>query len=121
MAWICLEDPEEEVVQIEHLSRIRDIRDALAAAGFESLDKQAGALGLPRSTTWNIVHGNHKKSGLSARLVTRILKSPRLPASVRAKVIEYIDAKLGDGFGQNRIQQRRFRDRLELADLKLGS
>jgi hypothetical protein len=121
MAWICLEDPEEEAMQSEHVSRIRNIRDALVAAGFESLDKQAGALGLPRSTTWNIVHGNHKKSGLSASLVTRILKSPRLPASVRAKVIEYIDAKLGDGCGQNRIQQRRFRDRLELADLKLGS
>jgi hypothetical protein len=108
-------------MQSERLIKIRNICDALAAAGFESLDKQAEALGLPRSTTWTIVHGNHKKSGLSAGLVTRILKSPRLPASVRAKVIEYIDAKLGDGAGHNRIQQRRFRARLEEVHTKLGS
>jgi hypothetical protein len=30
----------------------------------------------------------------------RMLRSPQLPASVRAKIIEYIEAKLGDGFGQ---------------------
>jgi hypothetical protein len=108
-------------MQSEHLIKIRNICDALAAAGFESLDKQAEALGLPRSTTWTIVHGNHKKSGLSAGLVTRILKSPRLPASVRAKVIEYIDAKLGNGVGQNIKQRCRFRARLELVHSELGS
>jgi hypothetical protein len=100
-------------MQPEHLGRIRSICDALVAAGFETLDKQADVLSLPRSTTWNIVHGNHKKSGLSADLLGRMLKSPRLPASVRAKIIEYIEVKLGGGFGYNKVQQRRFRARLE--------
>ena len=86
-------------MQPEHLGRIRSIRDALVAAGFETLDKQADVLCLPRSTTWNIVRGNHKKSRLSANLLGRMLKSHRLPASVRSEIIEYIEAKVGGGFG----------------------
>src|SRR6516225_6701619 len=58
-------------MQPEHRDRIRSICDALVAAGFETLDKQADVLCLPRSTIWNIVHGNHKKSGLSANLLGR--------------------------------------------------
>jgi hypothetical protein len=86
-------------MQSEHLSRIGKICDALRAAGFDSLDEQAEALGLPRSTTWNILCGNHKKSGLSAASVMRMLKSPRLPESVRARIIEYIEAKIADDHG----------------------
>jgi len=101
----------------EHLGRIRSICDALAAAGFDTLDKQAHVLSLPRSTTWTIVHANHKKSGLSAGLLGRMLKSHRLPASVRAKIIEYIEAKVDGSFGHNKIQQRRFRNRLKMVHL----
>jgi len=97
----------------EHLVRIRGICDALVAAGFETLDEQADVLCLPRSTTWNIVLGNHKKSGLSANLLGRMLKSHRLPASVRSEIIEYIEAKVGGSFGHNKIQLRRFRARLK--------
>jgi len=104
----------------EHLSKISNICDALIASGFDTLDKQAEVLGLPRSTMWSILHGNHKKSGLSATLVTRMLKSPRLPASVRARIVEYIEAKVGEGHGQNRKQQRRFRARLEEAHLTIS-
>jgi hypothetical protein len=39
------------------------------AAGFVTLDKQAKALGVPRSTAWTIVAALHKKSGLSPKLV----------------------------------------------------
>jgi hypothetical protein len=101
-------------MQPEHLGGIKTICDALVAAGFETLAKQADVLNLPRSTTWNIVSGNHKKSGLSAALLARMLKSSRLPASVRAKIIEYIEAKAGGGFGDSNIRQRRFRARLEI-------
>jgi hypothetical protein len=62
-------------MQPEHLPGIREICDALVTAGFKTLCKQAKVLGLPRSTTWTILRGNHKKSGLSATLVTQILKS----------------------------------------------
>ena len=107
-------------MQPEHRDRIRSICDALVAAGFETLDKQADVLCLPRSTIWNIVHGNHKKSGLSANLLGRMLESPRLPPSVRSEIIEYIEAKVGGGFGHNKIQQRRFCARLKTVHLKIS-
>jgi hypothetical protein len=95
-------------MQPEHLSSIRKICDALVTSGFNTLDKQAEVLGLPRSTTWTILRGNHKKSGLSATLVAKMLKSPRLPASVRAKILEYAEAKADGRCGHNPKQQRRF-------------
>jgi hypothetical protein len=107
-------------MQPEHLSKISSICDALIAAGFDTLDKQAEVLGLPRSTMWSILRGNHKKSGLSATLVTRMLKSPRLPASVRTRIVEYIEAKVGEGYGRNKKQQRRFRAQLEMAHLSIS-
>jgi hypothetical protein len=100
-------------MQPEHLCKIKNICDALVAAGFDTLDKQAEVLGLPRSTTWTILHGTHKKSGLSATLLTRMLKSLRLPPAVRAKIIEYIEAKAAGGLGHNKLQQRRFVARLK--------
>ena len=103
------------VMQPEHLARIGSICDALVAAGFDTLDRQADVLSLPRSTTWSVLHGSHKKSGLSAGLLRRVLKSPRLPPSVRAKIIEYIEAKVAGELGHNKIQLRRFRARLEMA------
>jgi hypothetical protein len=72
---------ERAAMQPEHLKKIRNICDSLVAAGFRTLDKQAEVLGLPRSTTWSILHGNHKKSGLSAGLVTRMLRSRVFPLS----------------------------------------
>jgi hypothetical protein len=100
-------------MQLEHFCRIRNIRDALVASGCDTVDKQAAALGLPRSTTWSILRRNHKKSGLSATLLTRILKSARLPALVRARIIEYIEAKAAGLCGHNKIQRRRFVARLK--------
>jgi hypothetical protein len=61
------------------------------------------------------LHGNHKKSGLSAGLLRRMLTSPRLPPSIRAKINEYIEAKVAGELGHNKIQQRRFRARLKMA------
>ena len=48
---------------------IQRIGDALVAEGFVTLDEQAKALGLSRSTTWTILRANHKKSGLSAAIL----------------------------------------------------
>jgi hypothetical protein len=63
--------------------KIRQIRDALTAAGFITLDEQAKALGLCRSTTWTIVNGSHKGSGLSATTINHISRAPPV-ASGRA-------------------------------------
>ena len=108
-------------MQAKHLCMIRSIYDALVAAGFDTLDKQADVLSLPRSTTWSVLHGSRKKSGLSASLLRRMLKSTRLPPSVRAMIIECIETKVAGGLGHNEIQQRRFRARLEMAYRSVAS
>jgi hypothetical protein len=60
-------------------SKIREIGNALIAAGIVSLDAQAKALGLPRSTTWTILSAEHKGTGISARIICRMLNSEPLP------------------------------------------
>ena len=45
-------------------------------------------LGLPRSTTWKILKGGHKASGLSAMVISRMLSEPRLPPVVRTKILD---------------------------------
>ena len=93
-------------------SKIKELSDALVAAGFLSLDEQATALGLSRSTTWTILRAKHKNYGLSGALINRILKKPRLDRRVRAKVIEYVEEKASGSYGHNKTQLRRFTDRL---------
>jgi hypothetical protein len=51
-------------------AKIEEIRNVLATSGLVTLDQQAKALTLPRSTTWNLLKGNHKGSGLSASVVS---------------------------------------------------
>jgi hypothetical protein len=93
-------------------SKIKELSDALVAAGFCSLDEQADALGLSRSTTWTILKAKHKNYGLSGALVNRILQRPRLNRRVRAKIIEYIQEKVAGCYGHNQTQLRRFNHHL---------
>jgi hypothetical protein len=95
-------------------SKIREIGDALIAEGYLTLDEQAGALGLGRSTTWTILKGNHKTSGLSAGVINRMLAAPQ-PALVQAKILEYIDEKIASFYGHSNTQLRRFTARLSTA------
>ena len=67
-----------------------NIADALIASGYTSLDQQARALGLSRSTAWTIVHAKHKVDRLSAKVSARMLKNPRLPPLVRAAFQQYL-------------------------------
>jgi hypothetical protein len=93
-------------------SKIKELYDALVAAGFLSLDQQAAALGLSRSTTWTILRAKHKNYGLSGALINRILERPRLDRRVRTKVIEYVQEKASGFYGHNKTQLRRFTERL---------
>jgi hypothetical protein len=93
-------------------SKIKELSDALVAAGFLSLDDQAAALGLSRSTTWTILRAKHKNYGLSGALINRILKRPGLDRRVRAKIVEYVQEKASGSYGHNKTQLRRFTDRL---------
>ena len=92
--------------------KIKELSDALVAAGFISLDEQATALGLSRSTTWTILKAKHKNYGLSGALVSRILQKPDLDRRVRAKILEYVKEKASGHYGHNKTQLRRFKERL---------
>jgi hypothetical protein len=96
-------------------AKIREIADALPKVGLRTLDDQAKALGLLRSTTWNLIRGNHKASGISARTINRILAAPRLPPLVRAIILQYIAEKTAGHYGDDRRRLRAFRAQLGLS------
>jgi hypothetical protein len=76
--------------QLKRTVGIQHITDALIASGYTSLDEQAKALGVNRSTTWTIVKAKHKLGRLSAKTSGRILANPELPARVRAVMQQYL-------------------------------
>jgi hypothetical protein len=98
-------------------SKIRELAEAVEAAGFLTLDEQAKILGVPRSTAWTIRRASHKASGLSASIINRMLGAPTLPPLVRAKILEYVQEKAAGLYGGSRTQRRRFTDRLSLEKL----
>jgi hypothetical protein len=102
------------------LSKIRELVEAVEAAGFLTLDAQAKILGLPRSTAWTIRRGSHKASGLSASILNRMLAAPTLPLLVRAKILEYVQEKAAGLYGGSRSQCRRFAARLSVDVLRLN-
>jgi len=99
-------------LRARQFAKIRQVGDALLNAGYVSLDEQAKALGLSRSTTWTILRANHKNSGLSAGIISRMLSAPDLPASVRLKLYEYVEEKSAGLYGDDRIRVRKFAARL---------
>ena len=102
-------------------SKIRELRIALRSAGLIRLDKQARALGLPRSTTWKILKGDHKASGLSAMVISRMLSAPRLPPVVRTKILEYVREKTDGLYGHGKGELLRFSARIRYSDGTLPS
>ncbi len=93
-------------------AKIKEIADTLESVGYRTLDEQARALGLCRSTTWTLVHTAHKASGLSAHLINSMLASPELPAPVREKIIEYLEERLTGAYGHTPPQCRKYAARL---------
>ena len=69
---------------------LQQIADALIACGYTSLDNQAKALGINRSTTWTIVKTKHKLGRLSTKTTKRILENCETPPSVRDVVRQYV-------------------------------
>jgi hypothetical protein len=93
--------------------KIAEIRKALVDAGIHSLDMEATALGLSRSTTWAMLHHQcHKASGISAVTIRRMLASPNLPPAARHAIEEYVYEKLLGAYGHNTIALRQFRAKL---------
>ena len=84
-------------------AKVREIGEALVTAGYDNLDDQATALGLSRSTTWTIIRGTHKSSGLSAAILNRMLSAPDLHSLVRRKILEYALEKSAGLYGTPEI------------------
>ena len=93
-------------------SQIAEIRQALATAEFDTIPKQAAVLGLPRSTTWAVLCGGHKSSGLSTSVINRILRSQELPLTARTIIEEYVQEQLRGAYGHSKAQLQRFRAQL---------
>jgi hypothetical protein len=72
---------------------IQPIADTLIGAGYTSLDEQAKALGLRRSTTWTIMKTKHKLGHLNNKTVRSILANPDTPVSVRLIIHTMLDRK----------------------------
>ena len=101
--------------------RLNELRTVLIASGLGSIDRQATALGLSRSTAWFILHGTHKWSGLHPALLVRILSSERLPPSARAVILTYIQERCRGDYGHSAALREKFIERLECLGLELGS
>ena len=93
--------------------RIKEIGAALAADGFVTVDEQARALGLSRSSAWAVLKADHKASGLTVPTINRMLSSPELPPRARVAILTYIEEKLAGLYGHNKIQLRRFAARFD--------
>ncbi|WP_068017116.1 hypothetical protein [Rhodoplanes sp. Z2-YC6860] len=92
--------------------KIREIKAALASSGHHTLYHQALALGLCRSTTWNILSGGHKHVGLTADVVNTILGCQTLPDTVKLIVNDYARRKLAGEYGHSEKAIARFEERL---------
>jgi len=92
--------------------KLAELRSILERSGYSSLDEQASALGLGRSTTWAILRASHKASGVSVSIVKRMLESPRLPPEVRQWINEYVAAKLSGAYGHSTLRLNVFRTQL---------
>ena len=104
-------------------AKIQEFAHTLLRAGLVGLDDQARALGLSRSTAWTIISAAHKSTGISPAIIDRMLASPSLPSSLRAKIIEYVEERAAGLYGHNRVQRRRFVEALAsnpLAQRRLG-
>ena len=92
--------------------KLSQIKEALVQSGFKTLDDQAAALGLSRSTAWSILRGKHKNSGLSSAVILRMLTRADLPPAVRQRLLEYIEDKVAGLYGDSPFRLRQFKERL---------
>ena len=109
--------PVSVTMKARQSSKIRELADAVESAGFLTLDEQARALGVPRSTAWTIRWASHKASGLTASIINRMLTAPQLPPLVRSKILEYVEEKAAGFYGGSQNQLRNFVARLSIKPL----
>jgi hypothetical protein len=96
-------------------TKIGQIREALREDGIYTLNKQAAALGLPRSTAWTIMIASHKHTGLSSKTIKRMLGSQQLPLQVRTILLGYVEEKSHGHYGHDKSASKRFRTAIDSA------
>ena len=99
-------------------SKIAELRWLLEQSGYPSLDKQASALGLGRSTTWAILQASHKASGVSRSIIKRMLQSPGLPPAARQWIEEYVSEKMSGAYGHSTKRLRIFWAQVALEEMR---
>jgi hypothetical protein len=100
-------------------AKIKELWESVRTAGFLTVDEQAKALGLSRSTAWTLRRANHKASGLSVSIINRMLSAPHLPPLARAKILEYVQEKADGLYGGSESQRRRFVARVKNVGLSV--
>jgi hypothetical protein len=98
-------------------SKIAELRWVLEQSGYRSLDEQASALGLSRSTTWAILCASHKGSGISGSVIKRMLRSPTLPPSAKKWIAEYVSEKLRGAYGHSKNRLRIFKAQVAVEEM----
>ena len=76
--------------RLRQTTTVEQIADALIADGYTSLDQQAKALGIHRSTAWTIIKTKHKLGRLNVKTTQKILANPETPPAVRTVVEKYL-------------------------------
>jgi hypothetical protein len=99
-------------LRLKQREKIAELREALVEAGMHTLNEQAAALNLSRSTAWTVLRGNYKTSGLSGGIIKRMLASPQLPLEARRRLREYVEDKVAGSFGHSEACTRRFKIRM---------
>ena len=87
--------------------KLAEIRQALVTAGYNTTAKQAAVLGIGRSTAWGFLNRD-KRAGPSAKVIKRILSSPRVPERARRKVEQYVEQKVRGFYGHCESATRSF-------------
>jgi len=100
-------------------SKLTEIREALVSAGYNTTAKQAAVLGVGRSTAWVLLNRD-KRAGPSAKVIKRVLLSPRVPKKVRLKVEQYVEEKTRGWYGHSKQRTQWFGDQFYIGhrDLK---
>ena len=99
--------------------KLAEIREALVTAGYNTTAKQAAVLGVCRATAWVLLNRD-KRAGPSAKVIKRILLSPRVPKKVRLKVEQYVEEKICGRYGHSKQRTQWFGDQFHTGhrDLK---
>jgi len=84
---------QQQLISRDRKVPTRPIANALIKAGYLSLDAQAKALGVSRSTAWTIVNTKQKLGRLNNKTARCILANPNAPASVHVIIRTMLDRK----------------------------